>query len=228
MRMHPSFFVLLVSLSGFAAASARAQTAARIVYTFSHPQLQPATYTITVDESGAGHFTSQPGSAPSDDSDGILPAPVDRSIVLDDALRADLFSYARSHAFFNSRCDRGQASLAFVGNKTLAYTGSDGHGTCAFVWAGDPVLQRLADQLNAVAFTVEVGRRLDVEVQHDRLGLDAELASLQDAVKERRASDLPNIANELQTIAGDPQVMDRARKRAQALLGRSEIPPKRN
>jgi hypothetical protein len=90
------------------------------------------------------------------------------------------------------------------------------------------VLQRIADQLGGVAFTIEEGRRLDLEVQHDRLGLDAELETLQDAVKDRRAWDLPNIAPQLQTIAENQQVMDRARKRAQALLARCETAPKRN
>jgi hypothetical protein len=221
--------ILAIALfAAFAATQGFAQTPARIVFSFDHPQLQPAHYTITIDETGDGHFDSVPGAAASDQDDTVRPAPVNRTIRLDDGLRADLFRYARSHAFFGGRCDRGQSGLAFTGNKTLAYTGSDGRGTCSFVWASDTVLQRLTDQLNAVAFTIEIGRRLDVEVQHDRLGLDSELSELQDAVKSRRASGLPNIAPELETIAGDQQVMDRARKRATALLSCCENPQKSN
>ncbi|HEX4006723.1 MAG TPA: hypothetical protein VHX60_11150 [Acidobacteriaceae bacterium] len=205
-------------LAALAPSLASAQAPARIVFTFAHPLLQPASYSITIDESGSGHFASQPGSAATDPSDSVLPAPVDRSIRLDATLRATLFAYARSHAFFNDRCDRGKSGLAFTGNRTLTYSGPDGHGTCAFVWTANPTLQSLVDQLGAVAFTLEIGRRLDVEEQHDRLALDSELASLQDAVKDRRAGDLPNIAHQLQAIANDPNVMDRARKRAQSLL----------
>ncbi|MGC2618226.1 MAG: hypothetical protein WA414_04240 [Acidobacteriaceae bacterium] len=222
------YFLSIAFLAACAAAPLFAQSQARIVYTFDHPQLQPAHYSITVDENGAGHFESMPGTAASDEDDSVRPAPVSRDIRLDDGLRADLFRYARSHDFFGGRCERKPSGLAFTGNKSLAYTGPDGHGSCAFVWAADPVLQRLTDQLNAVAFTIEIGRRLDVEVQHDRLGLDSELESLQDAVKDRRASDLPNIAPELQTIASDEQVMDRARKRALALLSCCENPQKSN
>jgi hypothetical protein len=227
----PTYLRSLSILSCFAAlvaAPLAAQTPARIVYTFDHPQLQPARYTITINENGDGHFASQPGPVDVDASDGIVPAPVDRDIHIDDSLRAGLFGYARTHNYFGARCDRGNAGLAFTGNKTLAYAGTDGQGTCTFVWASDPVLQRLADELNAVAFTIEIGRRLDIEVQHDRLGLDSELASLQDAIKDQRASDLPNIATELQVIAGDQDVMDRARKRAMALLSRCDNPQKRN
>jgi hypothetical protein len=219
---------VLSCLAGLAAGPLVAQTPARIVYTFDHPQLQPSRYTITIDENGAGHFASQPGPIDPNSSDGVVPSPVDRDIRLDDSLRASLFSYARAHSFFAGHCDKANANLAFTGNKTLTYTGTDGQGNCTFVWAADAVLQRLADQLNAVAFTIEIGRRLDVEVLHDRLGLDSELASLQDAIKDQRASDLPNIATELQTIAGDDQVMDRARKRATALLSRCDSPQKHN
>ena len=200
---------------------------AHIVYTFEHPQLQPSRYTITIDETGAGRFASEPGPA-GDSSDGVFPTALDRPILLDDSLRSDLFRYARSHSFFATRCSTSQSGLAFTGNKTLSYSGPDGSGSCTFVWAADPVLQRIADQLGAVAFTLEEGRRLDVEVRHDRLGLDAELETLQDAVKDRRAWDLPNIADQLKVIADDQQVMDRARKRALALLSRCETPQKRN
>ncbi|MGA8530869.1 MAG: hypothetical protein WB622_14230 [Acidobacteriaceae bacterium] len=218
--------LLAFAISALAAAPLAAQTSSRIVFTFEHPQLQPSQYTINIEENGAARFVSRPGLAQQDDD--VFPAPIDRSIHIDDALRAGLFHYARTHRFFAIDCDRHQANLAFTGHRTLAYAGPDGQGTCAFIWADDPVLQHLTDQLGAVALTIEFGRRLDVEVQHDRLGLDAELESLQDAVKDRRASDLPNIAEQLQTIAGDQQVMDRARKRALALLSRCENQQKSN
>ncbi|MFZ0630206.1 MAG: hypothetical protein WA399_00480 [Acidobacteriaceae bacterium] len=218
MRLRPALFPLFVLLS--AAAPLAAQTSARIVYTFEHPQLQPSRYTITIDENGTAHFVSQPGLAQQDDD--VFPAGIDRSIHIDDTLRAGLFQYARTHSFFATDCERHQKNLAFTGHRTLAYAGPDGHGSCAFIWAADPTLERLTEQLGAVAFTIEIGRRLDVEVQHDRLGLDAELESLQDAVNDRRADDLPNIAEQLQVIADDQQVMDRARKRAQALLSRCD------
>lgn len=228
MRMNTAI-LLLFSLPALTALPASAQASARIVYTFEHPQLQPSQYAITIDESGTGHFVSQPGAAVMDSDESVMPAPIDREIRLDEGLRAQLFAYARAHDFFNDRCDRGRAGMAFTGNKTLTYAGPDGKGACTFIWGSDPELQRIADQLNAVAFTLEVGRRLDVEDQHDRLGLDSELASLQAAIRDQRASDLPNIAPELHTIAEDQMVMDRARKRALTLLSRCEDPQqKRN
>lgn len=223
--MHVSLPLLSFLLAGCTLPAA-AQGSARIVYTFENPQLQPAGYSISIEESGAGHFVSKPGVA--ENNDDVFPAPIDREIRLDKVLRAQLFSYARAHHFFQGQCDRGRGRLAFTGNKTLSYSGSDGQGTCAFVWADDPVLQRLSDQLGSVALTLEFGRRLSVEVRHDRLGLDAELESLEDAVKDRRAADLPNIATELQMIATDQDVMERARKRALGLLSKCDSGPNRN
>jgi hypothetical protein len=231
LRPAPIFPLLSALVAGSLAISAQttpAPATARIVFTFDHPQLQPARYTIAIDESGAGHFTSEPGPVAADQSDGIVPAPLDRPIQIDDSLRAGLFRYARTHNFFGSPCSTTRSGLAFIGNKTFTYTGADGKGSCSFVWAADPTLQRISDQLGAVAFTVEEGWRLDIEVQHDRLGLDAELENLQDAVQNQRASDLPNIASQLQAIAEDQRVMDRARKRAVALLARCGDTPKRN
>jgi len=224
MRSHPALLAFAVSI--LAAAPLAAQTPARIVYTFEHPQLQPSKYTITIEENGAAHFVSEPGLP--QQGDDVFPAPVDRSIHIDPTLTTSLFNYARTHNDFATDCSRHQSNLAFTGNRTLTYTGPDGHGSCAFIWAADSTLQNLSDQLGAVALTLEIGRRLGVEVQHDPLGLDAELESLQDAVKDRRASDLPNIAQQLQTIADDQQVMVRARKRAVALLSRCETTPKSN
>ena len=205
----------------FVAAGAPAQTQggaplAHITYIFEHPQLQPSQYTISVDETGAGRFTSRPG--PAEASDDVMPAPMDRPILLDDALRSTLFSYARSHNFFDTNCTTAKTNMAFTGNKTLSYSGPDGKGSCKFVWAADPALQRITDDLGAVAYTLEEGRRLGVEALHDRLGLDAELSDLQDAFKDHRASDLSSIADELRAIAENQQVMERARKRAVSLL----------
>jgi hypothetical protein len=233
MRLHSVLLLLLLSAPALCVAAQSPATnpspaaGAQIVFTFEHPQLQPARYTFTIDESGQGRFTSTPGNAATGDDD-LVPIPMDRAVRLDPAFAAGLFQYARAHNFFDTRCSNERTHLAFTGNKTIAYSGPDGKGSCSFVWAADPALQSLSDRLGGVAFTLEIGQRLDLEVQHDRLGLDAELQGLQDAVKDHRADGLANIAPQLQTIADDQQVMNRARKRAIALLSSCEAPQKRD
>jgi hypothetical protein len=80
---------------------------------------------------------------------------------------------------------------------------------------------KLADDLIAVAFTLEIGRRLAVEHEHNRLSLDAELEELQDAAVAGRAQEIQNIAPQLEAIAGDEKVLERARSRARQLLGKN-------
>jgi len=205
----------LPSSSDHAAASG---TPAEIRFSFEHAQLDPATYTLIIHEDGNGHYQSTPGPVSGAASDGIASAPLSRDIVIRDPLLESFFRDARLHHFFATECEAPDSHVAFTGKKTLAYSGSDGHGECSFNWSRDQQLNQLGDDLMAVAHTVHVGSRLAIEHAHSRLSLDSELEELQDAVKDHRALEIENIAPELQSIAADPAVMNRARNRARALL----------
>lgn len=230
MRMHSVLVLLLLTAPaarrGAAQTAAQPAQTAQIVFTFEHPQLEPPRYSFTIDENGKGRFVSAPGTASADGD--LIPVAMDRAVEIDPSFAASLFQYARAHRFFDTHCSNDHGNLAFTGKKTFAYTGPEGQGSCTFVWAADPVLEGMSDRLGGVALTLEIGQRLDLEVQHDRLGLDAELETLEDAVKEHRAAGLANIAQQLQTIAEDQQVMNRARKRALALLSSCNAPAKRS
>ena len=189
-----------------------------IRFSFEHAQLDPATYTLVVKEDGSGHYQSTPGPVSGSGGDGIASTPQQRDIVIRDPLLDSLFRTARSHHYFSTQCEAPDSHVAFTGKKTIAYSGSDGRGECTFNWSRDQQLNQFADSMMAVAYTVHVGNRLAIEHTHSRLGLDAELEQLQDAVKDRRALEIENIAPELQSIAADPAVMNRARNRARALL----------
>jgi hypothetical protein len=192
---------------------------ARVRFIFENPKLQPANYVLDIREDGTGHFRSEPGNAAVSSSDGVMPQPLEMDIKITEPLRSMLFKTARSHNFFSVACESTKAKVAFTGKKALQYAGPDGDGSCTFNWSHDQQLMKLSDDLIAVAFTLEEGRRLAVEHDHDRLSLDAELESLQDAVKGGRAQQIQNIAPQLQAIADDEKVMERARNRARQLLG---------
>jgi hypothetical protein len=189
-----------------------------IRFSFEHAQLDPATYSLVVKEDGSGHYESTPGPVSGPATDGIASAPHQRDIVIRDPLLESLFKTARSHHFFATECEAPDSHVAFTGKKTLAYSGPDGRGECTFNWSRDQQLNQLADSLMAVAFTIHEGSRLAIEHVHSRLSLDSELEQLQDAAKDHRALEIENIAPELQSIAADPAVMNRARNRARALL----------
>jgi hypothetical protein len=202
-------------------AAGQSSTPARIRFVFENPKLQPSNYVLDINEDGTGHFRSAPGSAAGPDAEGITPQPLETDIKINEPLRGILFKTARSHNFFNVACESTKAKVAFTGKKALQYTGPDGAGSCTFNWSRDQQLMKLADDLIAVAFTLEIGRRLAVEHEHNRLSLDAELEELQDAAVAGRAQEIQNIAPQLEAIAGDEKVLERARNRARQLLGKN-------
>lgn len=209
-----------ISIGSVFIAGAQSNTPARIRFIFENPKLQPASYSIDLNEDGTGHFRSEPGAAAATDAEGVAPQPMEANITIDEPLRSALFKTARSHNFFDVACESTKVKVAFTGKKALQYTGPDGDGSCTFNWSRDQQLMKVADDLIAVAFTLEEGRRLAVEHEHSRLSLDAELEQLQDAAKAGRAQQIQNIAPQLEAIAADEKVMVRARNRARELLGK--------
>ncbi len=212
--------LVLLCFTGFSAL-AQQTNVARIRFVFENPKLQPANYVIDINEDGTGHFHSEPGSAVAQDSEGIAPEAMDTDIKIGEPLRGSLFKTARAHNYFNVACESTKSRIAFTGKKALQYSGTDGNGSCTFNWSHDQQLMKAVDDLIAVAFTLEEGQRLTVEHEHNRLGLDAELEVLQDAVKSGRAQQIQNIAQQLEGIASDEKVLERARLRARQLLASS-------
>jgi len=192
---------------------------AQIKFSFDNPKLDPSSYTLVFSENGSGHYKSVPGqNVGTDDPQLIAPQPVDRNIQIGEPLRSEVFHLARTKHYFAITCEAPDSHIAFTGTKTFNYTGPDGQGSCSFNYSRDQQLNNLAEEMMAVAYTLEEGRRLTVELQHGRLSLDSELEALQDALNDHRAAEIANIADVLQAIANDENVMNRARRRAQALL----------
>jgi len=211
--------LICLCFGGILTAAAQQTDTARIRFVFENPKLQPANYVLDINEDGTGHFHSEPGTAAAPDAEGIAPQPLTTDIKIGEPLRSSLFKTARSHNHFNVACESTKSKVAFTGKKALQYSGPDGDGSCTFNWSHDQQLMKMTEDLIAVAFTLEEGRRLAVEHEHNRLSLDAELEELQDAVKAGRAQQIQNIAPQLQAIASDEKVLERARTRARQLLG---------
>jgi hypothetical protein len=211
MRLAIAVFVLFTAGAAFGQNSASPANHSYIRFTFENPQLEPAAYSLEIYEDGTGSYSATLGSDSGAQS-------VKRAIHIHDPLLSRLFETARAHHFFAMDCQAPHSHVAFTGKKTLAYTGPDGQGACTFNYSHEQSLNQIANDLISVAYTLEEGTRLASEHLHDRLSLDGELESLQDAAQDRRALELGNIAPELESIANDDAVMNLARKRARALL----------
>ncbi len=197
-------------------------TPAAITFTFENPALEPASYPLTVAEDGTGRYRSTPGRAPVEGS--LQSEAQDRAVTLPDPLRAQLFALARKNHLFATACDSANSKIAFTGKKVLAYAGPEGTGNCTFNYARNQQVGQAAENLIAVAMTLEAGRRLQLLLQHDKLGLNAEMDTLSEEQASGRAQALENIAPVLKAIAADPDVLNHTRARAEALLSRGAQP----
>jgi hypothetical protein len=194
--------------------------AAQIRFTYENPKLEPHKYVITVEEDGSGHFVSESSGVSEGQSVGSQSQ--DRPIQISKALRESMFATARKNKRFATSCEDGGKNIAFQGNKTLEYHGSDGDGSCKYNWSKNAQIDKLTDEFQAIAATLDEGGRLEHEYEHGRLSLDGEMETLTQMVKDGRAIELQNIAPILEKLAGDEAVLQRVQRRARALLDQAK------
>jgi hypothetical protein len=205
-------------------AAAQNGAQAQIRFTYENPKLEPHKYVLTVGEDGSGHFRSE-GAGPTDgqsmSSEPLslpLSLPLDRPIHVSKALRDSMFAAARKNKLFAISCADGGKNIAFQGNKTLEYEGPEGQGSCMYNWSKNAQIDKLTDQFESMAATLDEGSKLEREYEHGRLSLDAEMEILEQMVHDGRAMEVENIAPILQTLAGDEAILQRVQRRARALL----------
>ena len=188
---------------------------------FANPGLSPSQWTMTLRPDGSGHFRSQMGTPPQGGQQTIETPGVDRDIQVSPAFAQRVFDTAGRHNWFNEKCES-HLKVAFQGWKTFTYTGPQERGSCTFNYSKDREMEELSDSMAAVAETILEGARLELLLQHDRLGLDAETEYLTDAAQDGRAQQICAIRAILERLAQDDAVLERVRKRARALLERPE------
>ncbi len=214
--MKPMVLVLCAALAG-TQLSAQAPSARTITFTYDNPGLQPPHYVEMIHEDGTGTFESTVGNnaAP---TDRAAPRSLARPIKVADPLLHQLFQSAQRNHFFATPCSLKHSNLAFTGNKTFAYAGPDGQGSCTFNYAKDQQLQALAGRLIAIATTLAEGANLELLLSHDKLGLEAAMTRLTSEQEEGLVGELENIAPILQAIANDGEVLHHTQAQATALL----------
>ena len=219
-----AWLALAIALPALLAQAVPAQTAgagAAIVVDYSNPGLTPAHWVLRLSRDGSGHFRSERGKAPVNVTEGFEPANVDRDIHVSAEFAGHVFQLAHQHNLFNAPCES-HLKVAFQGWKKISYSGPDGAGSCTFNFAKDKDMQWLGESMVAVAGTIVEGARLETLLQHDRLGLDRETEFMMDAAKDGRLMEFSTIKGILERLAGDPEVLDRVRKRARTLLARAD------
>ncbi len=187
-----------------------------IVVDFTNPGVSPSHWTLSLHQDGSGHFHAERGHPPNP-SEGIEVPDEDRDIRLSADYAERVFKTAKEHNWFNQKCES-HLKVAFQGWKKFSYTGPEGQGSCTFNYSQDREIQALGDSLMGVAETLREGARLEILLQHDRLGLDREMEYISDGAKDGRIVQIGAIREILERLAGDDEVLERVRKRAQVLL----------
>jgi len=211
----------------FAFASvAQSQTRSVVQVDYSNPGLIPSHWTLTLHADGSGHFRSDRSNASeaagqSIGSPQIVAPDQDRDVHLSAGFTGRVFQVARSGKWSGKECES-HRKVAFQGWKKLSYRGPDGEGSCEFNYSADREIQALGDSLVGVANTILEGARLEMLLQHDRLGLDREMEYAMDALGDGRIQQVCTIRGILERLVADPGVMERVRKRARLLLEKAE------
>lgn len=224
MRMRLALAVFLLALGAGCRTGWAEKGAAEdrtIVVDFSNPGLSPSHWTLTLHPDGSGHFHSEMGKSVQGSAPEIDAPDVNRDVQLSSAFTSHIFETAQRHKFFNEVCES-RLKVAFQGWKKLSYTGPDGSGSCTFNFSKDKEIEALSDSMIAVVETILEGARLEVLLQHDRLGLDKEMEFLVDAAGNGRALQICAIRDILTRLADDDAVLERVRKRAKQLLAQGD------
>ena len=191
----------------------------QITFHFDRPGLAVPKFTLTVNEDGSARYEAeqiypaQPGASAPPETQHI-----DRKITLSLASTVHIFATARELNRFNLTCASTLKNIADTGTKTFNYSGEGGDGTCTYNFSENKRVVALTDRFQAIAETLDMGRKLDFDHRFDRLGLDATMATLVEETDAGRAAELGTIYGTLRSIAQDSELLERVRLRAEKLL----------
>lgn len=193
---------------------------ASVIFKFDWSQGHPwVSYTISVDGAGKAHFQGIGNTANNGDGD-----PFSQDFVLSDGNRQKIFDLAKGADFFQGTLEAKAKNIAKTGQKTLEYHGmvpGDSkplNSSAVYNYSESPDVQELTRLFQAIATTIDFGRKLAFQYRFDKLGLDARLNSLKDMQASHFAEELQAIEPILQKIASDPNMMHINRLTAKQLL----------
>jgi hypothetical protein len=202
-----------------------AATSSEVSFQFERAGLAVPKYTIIVHEDGTGTYQAQIAPVSGGSSAmGVSTAvqPINQPIQISIPTTQAIFRTARSLDLFNIPCESRAKNIADTGKKTLSYKGSDGQGSCFYNYSENKNIAQLTDTFQAIAQTMDEGRKLQFLHRFDRLGLYSEMDLLSHEVEEKRVLELGNIAPALRSIMADEAVMQKVRERAAHLLALAE------
>jgi hypothetical protein len=132
--------------------------------------------------------------------------------------RLRIFELARALNYFQGDFEYHGGHIANMGIKTLTFKEGSRESHTSFNYSTNPRLQELTLIFQNMSNTLEYGRRLEYLYRFDKLGLEAELKSMEDSARNKRLAELQAVAPILQQLLNDSGVINVTRRRAEHLL----------
>lgn len=192
----------------------------QVIFAFERVGLPVPKYKLTIQEDGTTVYDGDELPQVSGyGASAASPAHPFRSVVrISPGTAEHIFAMGRKLNHFNIMCASKAKNIADTGTKILSYSAPDGSGTCTYNFTENRDIASLTETFLGITETMDRGRELDHLHRFDRLGLDAAISFLAQEVSEGHALELGTIAVSLRSIAGDPEVIERVRTRANKLL----------
>ena len=218
-----------VSTAASPNSAATTTSSPEVSFQFERIGLPVPKFTLVVREDGTGTYQAQLAAVSGGASGAQASssgAPISRPIRISSPTTETIFKTARTLDRFNMECASKAKNIADTGKKTLSYKGADGQGSCLYNYSENKGVTQLTELFQAIAFTMEEGRKLEFLHRFDRLGLYSEIDVLNREINEKRAVEVGNIAPALQAIIADEDLMQKVRERAAKLLAQAGEQPK--
>ncbi|MFB3915658.1 MAG: hypothetical protein ACE14M_02945 [Terriglobales bacterium] len=201
-----------------------------VAFDFVLKGVNPLHYAITVDSTGRAAYRDDEPKL--EDKTG---EPYLLKFTIPSELASRIFDLTRQANYFQGNFDYKKGRIANMGIKTLRYadgpavnfgepTNGYRHQT-SYNWSQNRAIQQLTEIFQDLADTIDYGRKLEFQHRYDKLALDEELKSMEEAQRSGQLLGVQAIAPVLREIASDPAVMNTARQRARKLLASEHIEP---
>ncbi len=129
-----------------------------------------------------------------------------------------MFELAKALNFLRGDYEYHGGRIANMGAKTLTFKNGEIENSTTYNYTQNPILQQLTTLFQGIENTLEYGRRLQRLYRYDKLGLDAELKTMEEDAKRNYLAELHLDEPILKQIARDPSVMNISRRRAESIL----------
>ena len=173
----------------------------------------PQNYTTTVESSGKGKYVSRNPTRKEEDADPIY----ELEFTLSSSNRDRLFTLAKATNYFHGDFDF-KHKVANTGKKTLMYADPTRHFQTTYNYSENKEVQEITRLFQGISNTIEHGRKLQFLRRFDKLGLERELAGMEQMAQSGYLVEIQIIAPTLQNIINDSSVLNMARDRARRLL----------